>query len=60
VWESCEVLNHEEIVVIEFSDRLGFNDTERVAAVILNWRTGRVLLVRNKCRSFISAVHRYD
>jgi hypothetical protein len=53
VWESCEMLNYEEIVVIEFSDHLGFNDTERVAAVILNWRTGRVLLVRNKCPPII-------
>jgi hypothetical protein len=48
VWESCEVVNEEEIVVIEFSDDLGFNGTKRVAAVILDWRTGRVLLVRNK------------
>ena len=47
------MLNHGEIVVIEFSDHLGFNDTKRVAAVILNWRTGQVLLVRNKCFAVI-------
>jgi hypothetical protein len=45
------MLNHEEIVVIEFSDHLGFEGTKRVAAVILNWRTGRVLLVSKEISS---------
>ena len=46
VWESCEMLSHEDILTVEFSDQLGNNGMKRLAAVMLNWRTGQEILVR--------------
>jgi len=43
IWESCNTVSYEERVAMVFQDRE--EGTREAAAIILDWRMGKVLLV---------------
>lgn len=54
IWEFCEIVVHTDMLVVEFSDRLGTEGMKRLAAVVLNWRTGHILLVYTSASLLVS------
>ena len=45
IWESCMIMVWEERISVEFFDFRGPDESRRMAAVIIDWTTGQILLV---------------